>query len=459
MSALAFRQVETGGLPIYRRDDAERSLFYAPGFLVVATPMAADVLARELALADPSPGPATDLRRHAAAAQRVQARSMTEIFQPVCLTLYLHNECNLRCPYCFAEAKATRGTRLEPPSIRLGLPAIRAAARLVAANCHARGLPMTLVCHGGGEPGLHMNLLKDAVETVEAVAAEAGSPLFRTIATNGALPATSMAWIAQRFNRVGLSCDGPPDVQASQRPVPGSRNAAAIERTAALVREQGTRLHVRVTVTPQTVERQEEIAEYLCRVLQPAEIHVEPVYAAGRAAAGRGSAWSPDDADRFVAGFLAGQRVAERHGVPWRSSGSRPGELHGPYCNVFRDVLNLIPGGAATGCFLATTSDAAGRRRVAIGWHDDTRFGIDPECVVALRQRLATPSAACAPCFNRHHCARACPDACELDGPPLPDRFLCRVRRRLAEAEIDALADRLWQAYTGADGCIGQAMH
>ena len=381
---------------------------------------------------------------------------------------------------------------------------------------------MTLVCHGGGEPGLHIDLLAGAVEMVEAIAAATGVPLFRTIATNGALPAASAAWIARRFDRVGLSCDGPPDIQARQRPLWGGArfaweadqrrthaepvearapslserrgehsfgrvggrqhalwgghgSAALVERAAAIVHEHGTPLHVRVTITPQTVARQEEIAEYLCRVLQPADIHVEPVYAAGRAAEGGGGAWSPEDADRFVAGFLAGQREAERHGVPWRSSGSRPGEPHGPYCNVFRDVLNLIPGGAATGCFLETTSDAAGRRQVAIGRQDGAAIGcqdgavigcqdgagfsIDQAGVAALRGRLMTPPAACDACFNRYHCAGACPDACELDGPQPGDGYLCRVRRRLAEAEIDALADRLWQAYTGTDGCIGQAIH
>lgn len=38
-------------------------------------------------------------------------------------------------------------------------------------------------------------------------------------------------------------------------------------------------LHVRVTITPQTINRQTEIAEYVCQRLRPQEIHVEAVYA------------------------------------------------------------------------------------------------------------------------------------------------------------------------------------
>ena len=122
--------------------------------------------------------------------------------------------------YCFAEAAPGRGPRLDPAAIRAG-------ARLVAENCRARGLPMTLVCHGGGEPALHLEPLAEALALVETIAAERDVPLFRTISTNGALPAATAEWIARRFDRVGLSCDGPPDVQASQRPVWGGGDSAA----------------------------------------------------------------------------------------------------------------------------------------------------------------------------------------------------------------------------------------
>ena len=68
---------------------------------------------------------------------------------------------------------------------------------------------------------------------------------------------------------------------------------------------------------------------------------------------------------------------------------------------------------------------------------------IDPARVAALRGILLALPEVCDACFNRYHCARSCPDACPLDGLPPVDGFLCRVRRQLAEAEIDTLADRL----------------
>ena len=86
MSVAGFRRIEAGGLPIFRRDDPDGSLFYAPGYLVAASPVAADVLAEQLAARPGSVGdrpereggPAADLRRYAAGAVRGWALARSE---------------------------------------------------------------------------------------------------------------------------------------------------------------------------------------------------------------------------------------------------------------------------------------------------------------------------------------------------------------------------------------------
>jgi pyruvate-formate lyase-activating enzyme len=59
------------------------------------------------------------------------------------------------------------------------------AARLVLADCRARGRPFTLVIHGGGEPTVHFPLLRAVLDAVEGVIGHAGVPVFRYLATNG----------------------------------------------------------------------------------------------------------------------------------------------------------------------------------------------------------------------------------------------------------------------------------
>ncbi len=429
-----FRAVRAGGMPIQRRDGPAYALFYAPGYVCVVDRAEADRFAEQIGPTAPAPE-ARELWQRAEAAVVAAQRQQEEPFRPECLTLYLNNECALHCRYCYATPSAG-------PATRLGEEAIVAAAELVAANCRQKGLPLHVVFHGGGEPTLHLERVESVLARLEAVATRHGVGQFRYIATGGVLSERAAVWLARRFDLIGLSCDGPPEIQNAQRPRHDGRGTAHIvERTARILHAEGRRFHVRATITAQTLHRQAEIAAYLCQELRPAAIHFEPAYRGGRAAE-----LEPDQAASFVAHFLEAQKLAQGYGVPLSFSGSRPGEVHGPYCHVFRQVLNLVPGGVATACFKITRAEDARERGLAIGaWRENGCFDLDIARVDGLRQRLGMLPGACAECFNRYHCARACPDHCPLDSPAGGiEGFRCRVQRWLTEAVIERTARRLW---------------
>jgi uncharacterized protein len=428
------RDVVEGELPIFALEaDGDPRLFYAPGYLALVARREAEGFARRLAAPEAVTGVAAALRQRAAAALAESREIARRPFSPTCLTLYLHDGCNLRCGYCVTAA-ASRPTR------RLELSDVRAAAAVVIANCVARRLPFTVVLHGGGEPTLEPRLLFDALDVVEAEADARGVPTWRYVATNGVMTRSLARRVARRVDLVGLSCDGPPDVQAIQRPPRlGGSSARSVEATADVVHETGTPLHVRATVLPGRVHRLAEIAEYLCARLHPEEIAAEPVYVGGRATAA--DAPEPGDVDRMVDAFIGAEAVALSHGVRWTTSGSRLAEVHGPYCHVFRDVLNLVPGGAATACF--KTPDATAARRAGVDVRAaGGRFAIDEERVATLRRRLAHRPA-CDDCFNRFHCTGACPDQCRLTAVSV-DGFRCRFQRLLALRRLRALAAAVW---------------
>lgn len=428
----AFRPLAADGLPVFRRDDGAETLFYAPGYLALADARSADDFAAHLLSDEPPRCPAAEaLRRHAEAAARAWETRLSRPFAPVCLTLYLNNACNLNCVYCFSQPVADSRRRLD-------VEAARAAALLVAENCCARQMPLTVVFHGGGEPSLDRRHAGDLLDAVEAAAGAFDLPIFRYIATNGVMSAQKARWLASRFDLIGLSCDGGASIQAAQRPVRGGASSAPfVERTAGIVHQSGGRLHVRVTVTPDTLARQPEIAAYICRELRPEEIHVEPVYQVGR-----GAGFSPDQADDFVEAFWRARAVAAAYGARWLASGSRPGDLHGPYCQVFRDVLHLVPDGAASACFRLCNDGETRDAGMYIGEGGAGSFTIDHARVGALRRALANDAPACAACFNRYHCVRGCPEACPPDSRAAGG-FRCRVQRRLALAYVDETAARL----------------
>lgn len=415
---------------VARLDHGPDVLFHTPGYVAVAARAVADAFERHPD--DPRwRDVAAELADHAATAERQWRDLHTRPFAPTCLTLYLNGECNLRCTYCFSDPG--RG-----PGPRLTGEAVSAAARLVARSCRDRRTPMTVALHGGGEPVLHADQVEDLLGRVEEVAAAAALPLFRYVATNGVMPAAKARWLAGRVDLVGLSCDGPPDLQDAHRPTWGGQASSRfVERTAHILREAGTPFHVRVTITPESAARQEEIAAYLCG-LGPAEIHVEPVYRLGRAFGDQ-----PLGADEFAAHFLAARDVAHAHGVAWVTSGSRPGEVHGPYCHVLRDVLQLVPGDVAPTCFALPDAAAARRAGLVIGWYNAGEFRLDGAAISRQRATLAAVPLLCADCFSRMHCAGACPEGCPLTGRAAPDANRCALNRAVAEATIRRAAAQL----------------
>jgi uncharacterized protein len=459
MPYLGFEHLpEAGGLPIFRRKisgDESRgpALYYAPGYVTRASGEGRTALEREITRSAidsgyTAYGAAALLLRHAREAQARWREMLSAPFQPLCLTVYPTSRCNLRCTYCYAAADGGETSQ------ELSIEAVRDAARIVAGNCRMLGRPFTLVVHGGGEPTFAPSALEATLQAVTETAALYRLPLFKYIATNGVMPLSRARWLARTFDLVGLSCDGPGEIQDRQRPLASGKSSTPyVERTADILHEAGKHFNVRVTLTPETIDRQEEIVAYICARLRPQEIHIEPVYRGGRANAGLGTN-DAELAQRFVEHFLHAQNTALESGARLVYTGARPAEIHGPYCQVLRGVLNLVPGGGggnasagtASACF--KLSDAAQVRRLgaSVGNIGEEGFAIDYEHVLAMRRSLGSTPPACLGCFNRFHCARACPDDCPLEQGGAHDpfnTFRCMVQMRLAEAEIESAADEL----------------
>ena len=440
-------------LPVFARLEEDSVLYYTPGLVVRANLAARAAVEAEITGAPRAPL-LVELVRRAEFTRMRWSMLASRPYEPVCLTVYLDNRCNLACGYCYAAPAGPKSGQAAPTN----LAAIRRAAELVAGNCRRqshrrrRGLPFTGVIHGGGEPTLDLRLLQAALAVVEEVAAvenvAAGQRLeiFRYLATNGVMSEAKANWIAAHFDLIGLSCDGPEDIQRRQRPLPagGPGSTRYVERTAGILREMDAAFHVRVTLTPGTLARQEEIVEYVCQKLAPLEIHLEPVYTGGREQAGFAAAElaSPEElAETFVTHFLAARALANAAGIPLRYSGSRPWDVHGPFCQVFRDVLQLVPGEVASPCFKLNDSQQVDGLGARIGQDSSNGFVIDQAAVQDLRARLLRQADECQACFNQFHCARGCPDACGLESndPALP-AFRCQVQMRLSGAAIERAA-------------------
>jgi sulfatase maturation enzyme AslB (radical SAM superfamily) len=458
---LLFSRMNQAALPIYQARMNGQELFYAPGFLAGIDSSQVDRLLFLLHSSEQQQSfypedaqnhllmhLAQDLMKAGQSALKAWQAMVESPYQPLCLTLYPHNDCNLACDYCFSNASALE-PNTGPQKSHLSLSAVKAAARWVASNCLAAQQPMTVVFHGGGEPSLEMEWIEQALGFVNQIAEETGIAVFRYIATNGVMPLKKAKWLAQHFDLIGLSCDGPESIQQLQRPLKGGQcTSSYVEQTARAVHEAGKPLHVRVTITPPTALRQAEIAKYLCETLQPQEIHVEPVYSGSKRFIQKenNSLWDGSSSvEAFVSSFLQAQQIAENFGVVWKTSGSRPSDIHGPYCQVLRQVLQLVPGDIAVTCFKTCDETQALQTNTAIGIynpHTDS-MQIDTDQVIQTRRAaLETNASNCigSDCFNYYHCSRDCPDSCTLQNQASANHFRCLVNRKLTLSQLEKIA-------------------
>jgi uncharacterized protein len=431
------------GASIFRYNTPEWSLFYAPGTLVKVVSAKANLYEDHLrSYYDDDHLPfLKELRRSAVKVEGLYRKKQSAPFEPLSLNLYLNEKCNLNCRYCFSELP-------ERSDRELSVQAIQAAAKIVAANCAKHHQPLTVVFHGGGEPTLSWRLIDTIQPALAKLAEQKAIPLFRYIATNGVMSEGRARWLARSFDLIGISCDGPFEIQTAQRP---SRNRKIntlpiIERTARILYEADKPVHVRVTLTASTVRQQPEICQYLCENLKPQEMHVEPVYSNGP---GYADMYLKDEhVDLFIEAYFKAQTIAKAHGSQWKMSGSRINEVHGGYCNILRQALNLVPGDAATACFKLANAEKAKRAGLSIGRFDSaTRiFVLDDAYIRFLRAGYTRP-AACEYCLIAYQCTHNCPNVCPLvkqaeEQTPDGD-ILCKILRKTVNQQIISLGRTL----------------
>jgi coproporphyrinogen III oxidase-like Fe-S oxidoreductase/sulfatase maturation enzyme AslB (radical SAM superfamily) len=445
-------------LPIFRIDSPLRCVLYTPSHLAVVASSEADAIfeawnskAYRESKAMPK-AVAHWLKQKAQAAVAQRAAFIESPFAPECLTIYLSSRCNLNCSYCYA---AHSRSQLRAAG-RVGLPVldprwVEQAACQVAKNCLRKKKPFWLVIHGGGEPTLNWERLQEIVAITRHTARQLDLSWSGGIATNGVLPEQQARWLARHFNAIGLSCDGPPDIQDRQRPlVNGKGSSLWVQRSAGTMAGQGARITARATITPDTMCRQVEIVDYLCRVIGADEIRFEPAYFLEL----RGlAAFKPQDAPIFIQHFLEARRRAGRLGHSLSFSGVRPKELHGPFCQTLRQVLQLTPDGSIGACFLCTDGRQTLNQRAVIGrWMPEyDRFVLDHARIETLNRQINRISDRCRDCFNHMHCSRGCPDVCAADIRPnsqesFSAEFRCQVNRGLALALILESAEEILAA-------------
>jgi len=435
-------------LPVFQVMSENCCVLYTPGYFVALKPEEADLI-QQIWNNGKKPDDKNllqqiiaELKGHAEEAIRKREQWLNTPFKPECLSIYLSNYCNLSCSYCYASGDCRPENSDNLPLIKES--AVHAAAYLVAKNCADKRKPFHLVLQGSGEPTIHWDLVEQFVRFTRQIADLFNIGWFGYIATNGVIPEKKAEWLAENFNLIGLSCDGPPNIHDIQRPMAGGEKTSPfVERTAHTITKAGGQFVIRSTIMPFTLTRQVEIISYLHDCLGASQMRFEPAYSLHKK---NQIGFVPHQADIFVENFLAAQHKARSLECSLFFSGVRLDEIHGPYCNVLKNVLHLTPDGSATACFLCTDMKDSAESGFKIGESDKAtgRFIMNTEKIKSYKLYASRILPRCYNCINVYHCVRYCPDHCLVVNKKISREsnmekaveFRCQVQQKLAQVWI-----------------------
>ena len=354
-------------------------------------------------------------------------------FNPFCLTLYLGNKCNLNCAYCYIPEKE----RL--PAIHFDLQALRSAAKVVARNSRRYNKPFILGFHGGNEPLLHLQTIRQCMDICKETAHQFGLPLQAYCTTNGVVSEKTAVWAARAFHGITLSWDGPDELHDQFRPkLNGKGTAADVRRTVSVLTapENGlSHLRIRATVTSKSVEKLLDIVQYF------GQHHIKqadlcPVYQ------NLGGSVSPEvipDKILFLKNFLKARKWARKNGMSLTYANTRLGEFHDKHCTIFQNNLTITPDGYFTSCFQTTHNHHSHHGQYMFGKYRKSaeKTVLEEGKLLSIYRKVATPYDQCKDCFNYYHCSKGCPEICPVAGTHAPAApFDCRVERWMSLANI-----------------------
>jgi uncharacterized protein len=288
----------------------------------------------------------------------------------------------------------------------MSFPVAHAAIRAYLALLHSAGKSRGEIHFFGGEPFFAEELVHFAVGDALIQADRLGLRLRFEATTNGFYSEKRSRWIADHFDAVVLSMDGPEEIQDRLRPATGGRGSSqVVARSAKIFSEAALELVLRACVTQDTVGQLAEIAGWFAETFRPALVCFEALFPSPLA---RQVGLTPPDPFDFAVNFMRAARVLQAHGIQAVNS---TGDLRGPRsscCPVGKDALIVSPGGAVEACYLLPEDWQRSGLDLSLGHLNAAGFEIDPQQLQSVRDLAARDRGRCEDCLCRYSCAGGC---------------------------------------------------
>lgn len=317
------------------------------------------------------------------------------------ITFLMSSRCNLGCKYCYMP----KHNELQPPQ-QIDLDFAAVGLRDFFSTSESR----TIRFFAPGEPTQALSAMKTIWKDAKSLA---GDKLRTELETNGFFGRSVADWIEDHINYLWISCDGPSEIQDTQRPT--MRGAGSSERVHSNIirfaKREGIQTGVRATLQYSWLDRQVELIEFF-HSLGVRYVAASPTYHSSQ----NPSIQTPPLLE-FAKGFVPAYYRAQELGMTYLTlmivNFDEPTDI---YCQAHIPTPRLTTDGYVSCCDWAAFGDrsSVGIRGAELiyGRFDRSKKKIvyDPEKIAAIRRRNANylASSFCNGCPALKHCAGGC---------------------------------------------------
>lgn len=338
--------------------------------------------------------------------------------------------CEFRCIYCFSKG----GDK----NISLDFKIAKATVDYIIQNSIEHGYSPRITFHGGGEPTLNWDLIKDASLYFQNEAKKYLLEPRISLVTNGFLTEEKINWIVKNISSITVSFDGPENIQNFQRPLANVADSFShVVNTFNRLKAKGMRFGVRSTITEYNVNYLTKIVEMFVD-FDVKSIHFEPLTQVGRSL--ETNVKGPD-AESFIKNFKEAYMVAKKNHIKLRYSGLKNNKIGIYFCGASGRNFFVTPEGNVTTCHHPISSSDPASKIYYIGHYieETNNFYLDEKKIKELSELSVLNSPACQKCFCKWSCSGGCFEQNRTDTGELllnkrTDR--CHITRELTKLLI-----------------------
>jgi radical SAM protein with 4Fe4S-binding SPASM domain len=204
---------------------------------------------------------------------------------------------------------------------------------------------------------------------------------------------------------VGISIDGSPQTQDSQRPLAsGKPSSHWVMQTIQALEANHRPYKLRLTTLPPFNHLIEDV-RFLCENTRCKRMQVEAAYNTQR---GGDYQHELEEGMQFLQAFMAAQKLAEQYGRKLHCVGSEIGKITSVPCGSPFNSLIITPQNNLVACFEVVNTSHPLAELTTIGRITPQGVEIDDGARVRLRQKLIERRDSCRDCFCFWSCAGGC---------------------------------------------------